>query len=76
LQKSGRRLAIGEVYDHIEASLQMVAHFAQEGVTVSAMVPAHELADVYRSLTQLMSNSMFLVTIILQGCRNCAFSNV
>jgi hypothetical protein len=48
LQKGGRRLAIGEVYDHIEASLQMVAHFAQEGVTVSAMVPAHELADIYR----------------------------
>ena len=79
LQKSGRRLAIGEVYDHIEASLQMVAHFAQEGVSVSAMVPAHELADVYRSLMQLMSNmsnSMFLFTIVLQGCWNCAFSNV
>jgi hypothetical protein len=79
LQKSGRRLAIGEVYDHIEASLQMVAHFAQEGVTVSAMVPAHELADIYRSLMQLMSNmsnSMFRFTIVLQGCWNCAFSNV
>jgi hypothetical protein len=41
-------LAIGEVYDHIEASLQMVAHFVQEGVTVSAMLPARELAEIYR----------------------------
>ena len=59
LQKTGRRLAIGEVYDHIDASLQMMAHFAQEGVTVSSMVPAHELADIYRS-------GHFLVTSFLE----------
>ncbi len=60
LQKSGRRLAIGEVYDHIDASLQMVSHFVQEGVTVSAMVPAHELADIYRSQS-------FLAVVIRVG---------
>jgi len=132
LQKSGRRLAIGEVYvtkvfarpaivlfdqlfdfcyrflspalncfqklslaspthcrryDHIEASLQMVAHFSQEGVTVSAMVPAHELADIYRLMTgvyahcsrsifHLVTRHVMLIVCFPQGRRHGVISDV
>lgn len=62
LFQGAKKLVIGEMKPDCEGCQQIVDHLRREGVTVSNMVPPHQLADIYRS-AKLVIFPMEVVTV-------------